>query len=229
MKGICLVSGGLDSTLALIKLLEQGHKVQPMFVDYNQWSWEGELHAVNLLEAYLEDKYPKLLLATVKSEICLDNDGANVGSVWGRGIALVGLAAMWAYTHGDDCDFIALGNHKGDVGPDCKPGDFDNHLGASLLLATKGRMNIELPVEELSTEEIGRELNNYKLPFELMYSCYWYPPCGYKSVHEGYRCPGCRRKTIAMQAAGVTNEYYLDFPNGEDRSYQSDKAEKTDY
>ena len=47
MKGIVLCSGGLDSTLALIKLLEQGHEVVPMFVDYNQWSLKGEKQAIS--------------------------------------------------------------------------------------------------------------------------------------------------------------------------------------
>lgn len=229
MKGICLVSGGLDSTLALIKLLEQGHTVQSMFVDYNQWSWEGELSAVILVEALLKERYPSLLLDTVKSEIHLDSENSNVGSVWGRGIALVGLAAMYAYTHGDDFDFIALGNHKGDVGPDCKPGRFDDFLGATLLQATKGQINIELPIARLSVEDIGIELKSYGVPFDILSSCYWFPPCGYKSIHEEYRCPGCRRKTIAMKAAGVTDEELLNFPNSTERSYQSDRAEKVDY
>lgn len=226
MKGICLVSGGLDSTLALIQLLERGNTVLPMFVDYNQWSWEGEFHSIILLEAFLKNKYPNLL-DTVKSQIILDSDNPNVGSVWGRGIALVGLAAMYAYTHGDDFDFIALGNHRGDVGPDCKPGSFNEMLNGVLSVATKSKLRLVLPIGTLTTEEIGLELGARNIPFEMMYSCYWYPNCQYKSSNDPYLCPGCRRKVIAMKAAKVP-EAKLYPPNG-GGTYQSSLAEKIGY
>ena len=47
MKGIVLLSGGLDSALVLLKLLKEGHDVVPMFVDYHQWPLEGEFNAVH--------------------------------------------------------------------------------------------------------------------------------------------------------------------------------------
>lgn len=236
MKGICLCSGGLDSTLALIKLLEEGNEVTPMFVDYNQWSLEGEEYTSSMTYHYLKgsDLGGNLeTIATIKVDLnryrLPETTAERIGSAWGRGIALVGLAAMWAYTHGDDYDFIALGNHKGDVGPDCKPGLFDKGMDAVLKVATRGKMQLLLPIAELSIEDIGVELAHYGIPWEYTYSCYWYPPCGYKSENEAYRCPGCRRKVLAMKAAGVTDGKLLNFPNGKERSYQSKLAERTVY
>ena len=254
MKGIVLLSGGLDSTLCLLKLLKEKHKVIPMFVNYNQWPLEGEFNAVHRVIKWTEHHSPEvdnwldkglktnssslLLHQMIKLQIGLTTFEGRVGSVWGRSIALVGLAAMWAYTNGNDYEFISLGNHRGDVGPDCKPGQFDASLHDSLIEATKGQLDLVLPIRTLTIEDIGRELAGFgRELFDLTYSCYWYPPCGYKSLHEEYRCPGCRRKVIAMEAAAKKNtglyEYFQQrlfrLPNCKERTYQSPLAEKTGY
>ena len=170
----------------------------------------------------------------VKIQIGLPIFEGRVGSVWGRNIALVGLAAMWAYTNGNDYEYIALGNHKGDVGPDCKPGVFDDQLGGVLGHATKGHIKLTLPIRNLTVEDIGKELAKFGIPWNLMSSCYWYPHCQYKSTSDKYLCPGCRRKLIAMRAGGATSEQLVLPPNAPGngmgiRSYQSPLAEKVDY
>ena len=239
MKGIVLLSGGLDSTLVLLKMLREGHKCIPIFMDYNQWSLEGEEDAADSVTTWagmytgkndLGDLGSVITIQTRWGPMMFANLGEEkVGSVWGRGIALVGLAAMWAYTHGDDFEFIALGNHKGDVGPDCKPGAFDASLHDALIEGTKGQLDLVLPIRELTVEDIGKELAEFGIPWELMYSCYWYPPCGYKSASDKYLCPGCRRKAIAMVAAESTDKTLLTRPNSPQRTYQSDKATPTGY
>jgi len=226
-KGICLCSGGLDSSLALIKLLEAGHSVTPMFADYNQWPVEDERSSIERVWQWCSDnKLSKGLDGLAEVKIGYIDESDKIGSVWGRGIALTGIAAMWAYTHGDDYDFIALGNHEGDVGPDCRPGEFDETLDILLRQSTKNRMHIELPVRNLTVEQIGIELNERGIDFSKMYSCYWSPFCGYRSTNDKYECPGCRRKRTAMKAAGIVD---IDMPNGEKRSYQSKLAAKLDY
>jgi len=250
MKGIVLLSGGLDSTLVLLTLLKEGHKVTPMFVDYNQWPLDQELAAsikvINWASSigFPVDTTKSTSLSTpifskpgyyLSSLVCLKirGDDQKVGSVWGRGIALVGLAAMWAYTHGNDYKYIALGNHSGDVGPDCKPGLFDINLNNTLIEATKCEMELVLPIRHLTTEDIGKGLAEFGIPWNLMYSCYWTPHCQYKSTKDEYLCPGCRRKFLAMREGGATEEELLLPPNAfsaeEARTYQSDKAERPGY
>jgi len=232
MKGIVLLSGGLDSTLVLLKMLKDGHTCVPMFINYNQWSKEGEIEAVVSVGSWCSKIYRHLLLDLAYIPLTLDED-MRVGSVWGRGIALVGLAAMWAYTHGNDYEFIALGNHKGDVGPDCKPGAFDINLNNTLIEATKCGMELVLPIRNLTTEDIGRELAKFNIPWNLMYSCYWFPNCQFRSTNDGYLCPGCRRKFLAMKAGGASEEELLlppNAPNAEGaRTYQSERADKVGY
>ena len=223
-QGIVLLSGGLDSSLVLAKVLNQSStldKVVPMFINYNQWPLVPELEAVKKVCKQLQAKSPVIINMSTEGE-----EGTQIGSVWGRSIAMVGIASMWAYTHGDNYDYIALGSHEGDVGPDCKPGDFDVWLNGTLFEGTNGRLRLELPISSYDIEDIGRSIVDYKIPFQFMYSCYWHPVCGYKSENETYRCPGCRRKTLAMKAGGVSGKELLDFPNGNfgGRTYQSSKS-----
>ena len=214
-----MVSGGLDSILATRRLDHWGFDVTPLFVNYGQYPWKKELNAAS------DCLGPDIEVLTVSLDA---NPNFRVGSLWGRGIMLVGLAASWAYVHGNCWDYVSLGNHQGDVGPDCKPGMFDDYLNKALELATKGDMHLLLPVEDLTTEEIGKELVSYT-DLCRTYSCYWDPPCGFKSKNDSYRCPGCRRKAIAMAATGQYTEKEMDLPNCKERTYQSPLAEKLEY
>lgn len=225
---IHLFSGGLDSSLAFIRLVREGYRVQPIFVDYGQWPSKSEYDAV--LRVLARSRYynsgGKIL---VREPVKIDLDwNEPVESVWGRSIALVGIAAMWAYTHGNHYGYISMGVHEGDVGPDCKPGEFTEALSKTLEIATKGQMTLLLPIEDLDIKDIGRELGAIGVPWEDVYSCYWDPPCGYRSSNDTYRCPGCRRKVIAMEEAGVKDQR-LERPNCPQITYQSDQATPTGY
>lgn len=226
-KGIVLCSGGLDSTLALIKCREDTNTVVPIFVDYGQYARKREWNSLKEICNDLGITFP-LLMGLNLDTIWYSN--TPVGSVWNRTMALVGIASMWAYINGNDFEYIAVGSHIGDVGPDIKPGEYDTFLNAALLQGTKDQIFLRLPIADLSIEEIGEDLKHW-IRFELMYSCYWDPPCGFKSVNEEYRCPGCRRKTLAMKAAGISDNEFLNFPNGNGypRTYQSKLAEKVNY
>jgi 7-cyano-7-deazaguanine synthase len=228
-KGICLCSGGLDSTLALLTLLDHGKEVVPMFIDYNQWPMEKEREAFWAVNHWIrqEDNLRSLLLDSAILKVDLGDRKDKVGSVWGRGISMVGLASMWAYLNGDDYDFIALGNHRGDVGPDCKPGSFDEHLYNCLQEGTRSKIKLELPIGHMDIKQIGWGLKSFSIPFGLMYSCYWNPSCSYRSQNDTYLCPGCRRKALAMREIGLIDRGVG--PNCKERTYQSSLAEKLEY
>jgi 7-cyano-7-deazaguanine synthase in queuosine biosynthesis len=225
-----MLSGGLDSTLATWYLQEAGFKLSILFANYNQFPLKLERHSTLVCMDILmgtttaPESYAEL-------DVSLNPEGSygdRVASLWGRGILLVGLAASWAYTHGDKYDFVALGNHKDDVGPDCKPGEFDLALNQSLKLATKGKMELILPIKDLDTLEVGRELQS-RYPVQNCYSCYWDPPCGFRSPNDKYRCPGCRRKSLVLKALGIFGPEEVDRPNCSQISYQSKRAEKLSY
>lgn len=221
---ISLISGGLDSSLATLRLVENGLITVPMFVDYGQYPREKEYTAVQKFVNSVREKNV-LLEDLVVLSVDLKPETGKVGSLWGRAIMMVGLAASWAYIHGNSYQFIALGNHQGDVGPDCKPGSFDIALNETLRIATKDQIRLVLPIDDLTVEDIGKELYKHSSLWDL-YSCYWDPPCGFRSSNDKYRCPGCRRKAIAMQAAGYGD---IPRPNCQVASYQSPLAERLEY
>jgi len=217
LKGICLISGGLDSTLAFFKLIESRHEVQPIFVDYGQYPVNKEREAarrvVDLSPKFVQSYHIPSKLVEIKVDL-----GTRVAAAWGRSVALAGLAAMWAYCSGDDYSFIAMGSRLGDKAPDCKPGDFTSLLDQTVSEATKGRMRYFLPLANTSIENVGRELRLFGLHFSSMYNCYWDPPCGFKSDKDSYLCPGCKRKVEAMKATSTTGSI-LDHPNCPEFSY----------
>ena len=46
---VLLISGGIDSTVLLYRLIEEGHHVMPLFVNYGQITMNGELAAINTI------------------------------------------------------------------------------------------------------------------------------------------------------------------------------------
>ncbi len=227
-KALVLISGGLDSSLAFLKLVKQGYEVTPIFVDFNQYPAKQEWRAVEVIcqvasEAFLDTKIHSPVA------LSLECGEERVASVWGRNIALVGLVAMYAYTHGNNFSHIALGLHEGDVGPDCKPGVFTEVLEQVLNISTKGELGLLLPIEHYTVADIGKELGPYLSNWYQVYSCYWDPPCGFRSKNDGYLCPGCRRKAVAMEAVGVQVPSLLSRPNCLVRTYQSPNAAPTGY
>lgn len=228
-KVISLLSSGLDSTLATWRLAEAGLNVIPMFVDYGQYQLETEKKSFSQICDMLTEEFPVAMDPPLFQKIDLyPTREPHVGSLWGRGIIFVGLAAAWSYIHGDDVDFIALGNHSGDIGPDCKPGEFDKYLDLTLRSATKDKMSIILPVGDLTNEQIGIELATH-MDLRIPCSCYWDPQCGFRSDKDLYRCPGCRRKAIAMKAAGYSDKD-VDRPSGPmGTSYKSPLAPPNGY
>ncbi len=228
-KGIVLVSGGLDSTLAIVECAKDS-RVTPIFVNYGQYAYKREKKAIKAVVSKAGAGFPYQIDLQMNPHHG-DCGPEQIGSVWNRTMALVGIASMWAYVNGNDYKYIAVGSHKGDVGPDIKPGRYDVNLQESLLVGTKDQIDLRLPIRDLTTEDIGIALDKAGISFNSMYSCYWDPPCGFKSTKEDYRCPGCRRKTIAMQAAGEMSSALLNFPNGnlKGRTYQSELAEELTY
>ena len=208
MKGIVLVSGGLDSTLVFHKLKAEGHTVHPIFVDYGQYAARKESRAVR---SSCEVLHPIVLSLRLGLDPSITN---TEGKMRGRSMALVGSALLWSSTKVTDISFIAMGMHKGDIGLDCNPDNIIPALTEVVFRSTDGGIEFLHPILEYTTEDVGKELVEIGIPFDKMYNCYWDPPCGFKSLNETYRCPGCRRKQVAMKAAGLPNDEFLQFPNG---------------
>ena len=202
-KVIVLASGGLDSTLCMIKLLKEGHTVVPVFSNYNQYSLEGEEKSVHRVVDWLGkdiDFRERKLHPVVEVKVDI---GQRNAACPGRILAFVGAATIWAYTNNWSEGKIAIGIHMGDKDQDsCRVG-YEGFLNDTLKSLTQDRMEIITPLMGLSREGIAEELHEAGIPWDILWNCYWFPSCGSQSTNMEYRCPGCRRKQLAMQSVGL--------------------------
>ena len=202
-----LASGGLDSSILLATLLEEGCRVRPFYVR-SGLVWEpDELCAVRqflaamscprlndlvLLDLPLADLYQEHWSLTG-----LQPPGASSPDeavyLPGRNALLVIKAALWCQLHG--IDQLALGVLESNPFADATPAFFDA-LEAVLSRSTGDRLRIVRPFARMSKPEVmrlGRDL-----PLELTFSCIS-PTDG---LHCG-QCNKCAERTRAFRLAGL--------------------------
>ena len=212
-KVIVLASGGLDSSLVMAKLLKEGRTVVPFFSNYNQLCYEGESKSVRKVVEWLRHPhfkegadYPNYLSPGQKLqdvvEVHVDTNIGRIAACPGRVLSFVGAACIWAFTNGWESGEIAIGIHGGDKDQDsCRIG-YEDSLNECVKVLTQGILSIITPLMGMTREQMATEIEKVGIPWDIMYNCYWYPPCSWKSVNDNYLCPGCRRKIEAMESVG---------------------------
>lgn len=206
-KVISLVSGGLDSILATYTLLKEGNEVLMLFIDYGQSPLEQELGASKYFCGQFQTRFGNRV-SFLKQEVRLGGS-KKVECTWGRTLMFIGCALTYDYSQVDMYyDTIGFGGHITDVGLDCTSKN-SKAFEEVVSVSTRGTVKLLYPIADLTQEDIGREYNKYGLSIDRTFNCYWNVPCGYKSSRglDTYRCPGCRRKAVAMKAYGYVEKY----------------------
>jgi 7-cyano-7-deazaguanine synthase len=195
-KFIHLLSGGLDSTVLLYDLLDQGHKAHCILFDYGQRHIK-ELGFAEATCAKLGVTYDKIVLPPQLFERSALTAGADslVGQptiVPNRNMVLIAMAASYALSHGCTAVSCAVNCDDAEVYPDCRA-EFIKNLNLALRCCHTRRMEVHVPYivrTKAKVVEIGRRLN---VPLEETWSCYagCDEPCG--------QCGACqvRLKAIA--------------------------------
>jgi 7-cyano-7-deazaguanine synthase len=195
-KFIHLLSGGLDSTVLLYDLLDQGHKAHCILYDYGQRHIK-ELGFAEATCAKLGVNYDKIVLPPQLFERSALTTGAEslVGQptiVPNRNMVLISMAASYALSHGCTAVSCAINSDDAEVYPDCRA-EFIKNLNFALRCCHTRRMEVHVPYivrTKAKVVEIGRRLN---VPLGETWSCYagGDEPCG--------QCGACqvRLKAIA--------------------------------
>ena len=195
-KFIHLLSGGLDSTVLLYDLLDQGHKSHCILYDYGQRHIK-ELGFAEATCAKLGVTYDKIVLPPQLFERSALTAGAEslVGQptiVPNRNMVLISMAASYALSHGCTAVSCAINSDDAEVYPDCRA-EFIKNLNFALRCCHTRRMEVHVPYivrTKAKVVEIGRRLN---VPLAETWSCYagGDEPCG--------QCGACqvRLKAIA--------------------------------
>ena len=198
-----LLSGGLDSSILLGTLLNEGCRVRPFYVR-TQLAWEPEeLRAVRRwLEALSSPRLDELVLLDLPLADLYQHhwsvtgrntpDGATPDDAVylpGRNSLLLIKAALWCQLHG--IEQLALGVLKSNPFADATAAFFD-HFESALNCGSVRRLRIVRPFARLSKRQVmerGRDL-----PLELTFSCI--APVG--GLHCG-RCNKCAERNAAFR------------------------------
>jgi 7-cyano-7-deazaguanine synthase len=223
---VVLLSGGLDSTVALAETLTRRPVLLVLTFDYGQRAARREIAAAAVIAAHyglthrilslpwLSELLPDALNAACAPEAGQSLESENesetldrnalfdVRRVWvpNRNGLFLNIAACFAEALHAETVVFGANAEEGESFPDNTPA-FRDRLNAALAFSTLSGVTVETPVGHLHKNAIvarGRELN---VPFQLIWSCYegTETPCN--------QCPSCLRLNAALTDAdqvGVT-------------------------
>ncbi len=212
MRVVLVFSGGLDSTVLLYHLRQEGCALRALSVDYGQ-RHRRELDAAAAIAAALELEHrivdlPSLgallsgsaltspSIAVPREEYGRENMEAT--TVPNRNMVLLALAIAWAAQQHDDA--VAFAAHAGRTltYPDCRPA-FAAAMDHAARLADWRPIAVLAPFVTWRKADIVRRGHALGVPLERTWSCY----VG-GAQHCG-ECATCRDRRAAFAEAGVSD------------------------
>jgi 7-cyano-7-deazaguanine synthase len=210
MKAVVLFSGGLDSTVLVYDLLNEGADLKLLSIDYGQ-RHEKELKSSSEIAESLELKHEILRLpmlnnllggsALTDPSILLPEghyaeDSMKATVVPNRNMILLSLAAGHAISL--QFDTVAYAAHAGDhtIYPDCRP-EFATAMDQALKLCDWNTVSLYRPFVQLSKHDLVRKGKELGVPFEKTWSCY-----AGNDKHCG-KCGTCVERKEAFELVGL--------------------------
>jgi 7-cyano-7-deazaguanine synthase len=210
MKAVVLFSGGLDSTVLVYDLLNEGADLKLLSIDYGQ-RHEKELKSSSEIAEFLGLEHEILRLpmlnnllggsALTDPSISLPEghyaeDSMKATVVPNRNMILLSLAAGHAISL--QFDTVAYAAHAGDhtIYPDCRP-EFATAMDEALKLCDWNTVSLYRPFVQLSKHDLVRKGKQLGVPFEKTWSCY-----AGNDKHCG-KCGTCVERKEAFELVGL--------------------------
>ena len=210
MKAVVLFSGGLDSTVLVYDLLNEGADLKLLSIDYGQ-RHEKELKSSSEIAEFLGLEHEILRLpmlnnllggsALTDPSILLPEghyaeDSMKATVVPNRNMILLSLAAGHAISL--QFDTVAYAAHAGDhtIYPDCRP-EFATAMDEALKLCDWNTVSLYRPFVQLSKHDLVRKGKELGVPFEKTWSCY-----AGNDKHCG-KCGTCVERKEAFELVGL--------------------------
>ncbi|MDP3120151.1 MAG: 7-cyano-7-deazaguanine synthase QueC [Sulfuricurvum sp.] len=210
-KALCIMSGGMDSTLVAYIMRGQGHDIVALHFNYGQRTVIKELEAFRAISSDLDvaKKYEidldffKTIGASALTDHSIDvptqgiEPGVPITYVPFRNGIFLSIATAIAEKEG--CEIIAIGVVEEDSSgyPDCRD-SFIQSFQEAANLGTKEttHIRIEMPLVHMQKSQIVQEAHKLNVPLELTWSCY-------KSEDKACGiCDSCRLRLRGFELAG---------------------------
>jgi len=210
-KALCVMSGGMDSTLSAYMMKNDGYEIIAVHFNYDQRTQSKELECfnnicndLNVKEKYILDlDFFKQLGASALTDKSIDiptdgiEEGVPVTYVPFRNGIFLSMAAAIAEKEGAEVISIGVVEEDSSGYPDCRE-SYIKSMQESINLGTKDETNIEIkmPLVHLQKSQIVQESLKLDVPLHLTWSCYKNEDkaCGV--------CDSCRLRLNGFSIAG---------------------------
>jgi len=213
-KAVCIMSGGMDSTLSAYMMKNDGYKIIGVHFNYNQRTQNKELKcfnnicdSLNVKERYILDlDFFEKLGASALTDKSIDvptsgiEEGVPVTYVPFRNGIFLSMAAAIAEKEGAQVISIGVVEEDSSGYPDCRD-EYIKSMQQSINLGTKDETKIEIhmPLVKLQKSQIVQKAIELKIPLHLTWSCYKDEnlACGV--------CDSCRLRLNGFELAGIND------------------------
>ncbi len=213
-KAVCIMSGGMDSTLAAYMMRDEGYEIIGLHFNYEQRTQRKELEAFNAICKELDVKDPYVVnldfFADIGASALTDKsidvptggieEGVPVTYVPFRNGIFISLATAIAEKEGAQLLVIGVVEEDSSGYPDCTE-EYIKSMQRSINLGTKEEtvLEIKMPLVHLKKSDIVKEATTRKVALGLTWSCYQSEDkaCGV--------CDSCRLRLKGFKAAGVAD------------------------
>lgn len=213
-KCVVLLSGGIDSTTLMYKLIAD-YECWPLTISYGQRHFKEIFAARNTCEArgdwllerwkyvdlsVLRDLLPSALTGVGEiPEGHYADESMKVTIVPNRNMILLAIAG--GYAAGIGAKYLAYAPHMGDhpIYPDCRPAFIDSATQTLKLGTGWNEDGVELvaPFSAITKADIVKLGKGLNVPYKLTWSCYK------GGEHHCGKCGTCVERREAFQLAGV--------------------------
>ena len=211
-KAVCIMSGGMDSTLAAYMMRDEGYEVIGVHFNYEQRTQTKELDAFYKICEVLDVKDPYVInldfFSTIGASALTDRnievptsgvaEGVPVTYVPFRNGIFISIATAIAEKEGAEVLSIGVVEEDSSGYPDCREAYIES-MQRSINLGTRDEtvLEIKMPLVHLKKSQIVKEAIGRGVPLELTWSCYQseQKACGV--------CDSCRLRLKGFEEAGV--------------------------
>jgi len=213
-KAVCIMSGGMDSTLSAYMMKNLGYEIIGVHFNYDQRTMTKELEcfeaiaeSLNVEKKYVLDlDFFKQLGASALTDKSIEvptngvEEGIPVTYVPFRNGIFLSMATAIAEKEGASVISIGVVEEDSSGYPDCRE-SYISAMQNAINLGTKDETKIEItmPLVHLKKSDIVQEALKLDVPLELTWSCYKNEEkaCGI--------CDSCRLRLNGFKIAGVND------------------------